>query len=111
MDELSLKQRRAEIISRYARMRGKRPMPLFCVPSQAELSAGVNKAGWAGDGKIIYPDLEAALGAGRELMALKRTGVKLYAYPCPRSKRGHYHLTTRSKPAFTPSSGRHVQVR
>ena len=84
---------RRAVILRHARLyaEGK---PMFCMPSKAELEGVTGrKAGPGTDGKVIYPDREAAEAAARELEAL---GAKpMRSYPCGRSpRRRHHHLTT-----------------
>ncbi len=44
------------------------------------------------DGKVIYPDRDAAECAARELEALG--GRPQRSYLCSRSRHGHFHLTT-----------------
>jgi hypothetical protein len=66
--------------------------PVQCVPGKGE----VIRRGWTvhtgSDGKVIYDDLEAAESAAKELA---RLGWRpMIAYPCDRSKHGHYHLST-----------------
>lgn len=85
------KRARRRIIARHAR-RGRRHEVLFCIPSKAELSGEAPRRETAGsDGKVIFPDLEAAEAAARELEALG--GGPQRAYVCSRSKTGHAHLT------------------
>ena len=86
---------RGRVLARYARlMRSGRPE--VCRPGRREieererLGSGGGVAG--SDGKVIYPDRDAAEYAARELEALG--GRPQRAYLCQRSKRGHFHLTT-----------------
>lgn len=82
---------RRRIVARYA-ARGWRNQVLFCQPSLAELSGEVPRRETSGtDGKVIFPDLEAAESAVRELEALD--GQPMRAYVCGRSRTGHAHLT------------------
>lgn len=86
---------RREVIAKYARC-GPSGRPVFCMPSQAELSGEIDrKQSEAGDGKIIYPDWGAAANAARELEALGE--VPQRPYPCRRSRHGHHHLTTSTR--------------
>ena len=84
---------RGRVLARYARlMRSGRPE--VCLPGRREISEperfGASATG--SDGKVIYPDRDAAESAARELEALG--GRPQRAYLCRRSRRGHYHLTT-----------------
>lgn len=83
---------RAEVVARYARtLPSGRPM--YCKPSREERSGEVvRKQGPGTDGKVIYPNKDAADAAGRELEALG--GRPLRPYACKRSRNGHFHLTT-----------------
>ena len=78
------------IIVRYA-VRDERGKVLRCHPSpgESELSYADRCDRTKSDGKIIYPDEEAAEAAGRELEALG-TSAPTTAYPCKRA--GHAHL-------------------
>ncbi|MBN9756932.1 hypothetical protein Ae406Ps2_1763c [Pseudonocardia sp. Ae406_Ps2] len=84
---------RGRVLARYARlMRSGRPE--VCLPGRREIEdrerLGASATG--SDGKVIYPDRDAAECAARELEALG--GRPQRAYLCRRSRRGHYHLTT-----------------
>ena len=85
---------RGRVLARYARlMRSGRPE--VCLPGRREVEERERSGtgGAAGsDGKIIYPDRDAAERAARELETLG--GRPQRAYLCRRSKRGHFHLTT-----------------
>lgn len=85
---------RGSVLARHARlMRSGRPE--VCRPGRREVEDRVRfgSAGAAGsDGKVIYPERDAAENAARELEALG--GRPQRAYLCRRSKRGHFHLTT-----------------
>lgn len=84
---------RGRVLARYARlMRSGRPE--VCLPGRREVEERERQgAGTAGsDGKVIYPDRDAAECAARELEALG--GRAQRAYLCGRSRRGHFHLTT-----------------
>ncbi|ALE74147.1 MULTISPECIES: hypothetical protein [unclassified Pseudonocardia] len=85
---------RGRVLGRYARlMRSGRPE--VCRPGRREIEdrERFGGGGVAGsDGKVIYPDRDAAECAARELEALG--GRPQRAYLCRRSKRGHFHLTT-----------------
>ncbi|BBG01106.1 MULTISPECIES: hypothetical protein [Pseudonocardia] len=85
---------RGRVLARYARlMRSGRPE--VCRPGRREIEererAGTGTAPGS-DGKVIYPDRDAAECAARELEALG--GRPQRAYLCRRSRRGHFHLTT-----------------
>lgn len=84
---------RGRVLARHARlMRSGRPE--VCLPSRREIEErGRHGGGAAGsDGKVIYPDRDAAESAARELEDLG--GRPQRAYLCRRSRRGHFHLTT-----------------
>ncbi|ANY05250.1 hypothetical protein [Pseudonocardia sp. HH130630-07] len=85
---------RGRVLARYARlMRSGRPE--VCRPGRREMEERerFGPGGAAGsDGKVIYPDRDAAECAARELEALG--GRSQRAYLCRRSRRGHFHLTT-----------------
>ncbi|MEQ3554427.1 hypothetical protein WIS52_28510 [Pseudonocardia nematodicida] len=85
---------RGRVLSRYARlMRSGRPE--VCRPGRREIEdreRGAANAAAGSDGKVIYPDRDAAECAARELEALG--GRPQRAYLCGRSRRGHFHLTT-----------------
>jgi hypothetical protein len=60
------------------------------------------------DGKVIY-DTEAAARAAAsalELLGMERQSP----YPCPRSRHGHYHLTT-GDPDRVAARNNHIQRR
>lgn len=42
--------------------------------------------------KIIFDTADAALDAAAEFERM--SGERQYAYPCPKSRRGHHHLTS-----------------
>ncbi len=81
---------RKPILDRYARLTtsGK---PVTCQP-RADERNGTGPSRGSKYPKVIF-DLEAAaLAAARELV---RAGCRpMTAYPCPRSRRGHWHLKT-----------------
>lgn len=79
------------IIKKYARLDSK-GRPCFCRPSQAEVAAKLPHKQDVGVGKVIYPDHAAARAAAVELGELQ--GHRLVEYPCQRSRKGHFHLTT-----------------
>lgn len=85
--------RRQSVITLYARLRSN-GAPEFCIPSRRERNGLQPKLGSAN--KVIYPDKEAAENAARDLMALGSR--PLVAYPCPRSRRGHFHVATEKRP-------------
>jgi hypothetical protein len=87
---------RAEVLVRFARL-ATSGRPVFCTPSRAEKAGAVApRAGQGTNGKVIYPTREAAEAAARELEGLGSRNLR--AYLCPRSRRGHFHLTTDSTP-------------
>lgn len=75
------------IIMKYARLDAK-GRPMFCHPSAAETSRDRRPL----KKKVIYPDHASARAAAVELEAIN--GYPLMEYPCPRSRKGHFHLTT-----------------
>jgi hypothetical protein len=86
------KKARRGIIARYAR-RDWRGRVAFCTPSKAELDGEAPRRETSGtDGKVIFPDLESAEQAARELEALGNGPQR--AYVCNRSRHGHAHLTS-----------------
>lgn len=85
-------ERRGDVVLRHARLTG-RGRPTFCSPSRAEQSGVVElSTGRGTDGKVIYPTLEAAEAAARELEGLGAR--RLRPYRCDRSRHGHFHLAT-----------------
>jgi hypothetical protein len=84
---------RRKIMRKYARMRG--PKVVCCGVSNLE-KEGRNTFHPQPNGKVIYDDRESAEAAARELLAL--TGVAFRPYQCPRSRRGHHHLTQDRSP-------------
>lgn len=87
-----LAQRR-EILSRHARLYPS-GTPMLCAPSRAEQRDPDALWRWQGsDDKVILIDEQHAKDAAKELSALY--GKPMYVYPCPRSRRGHYHLTSK----------------
>lgn len=86
LDALATAQRRA-VLDKYCRLTGQ-GRPMFCSASAKQRARGQGGA----DGKPIFRDEESAENAARELEAL---GCRpMYVYECPRSKRGHHHLST-----------------
>lgn len=85
-----LEEQRRQVLARYARIRPD-GRPTFCAPSRVEL-AGNRLQGPGTDGKVIFPDREAAEAAARELEALGSRPMR--AHECKRSRHGHCHLTT-----------------
>lgn len=82
---------RAEIVLRHARLRSDGG-PQFCRPTRAEAAGLVpRRQGTRTDGKVIYPDRDAAELAAREFEGLG--AMPMRAYRCNRSNRGHFHLT------------------
>ncbi|RZT87099.1 hypothetical protein EV383_4006 [Pseudonocardia sediminis] len=82
---------RGRVLVRYARlMRSGRPE--VCRPGRRELEGDPRIQAVGSDGKVIYPDRDAAESSARELEHLGSRPQR--AYLCRRSKRGHFHLTT-----------------
>lgn len=82
---------RGRVLARYARlMRSGRPE--VCRPGRRELEGDPRIQGFGSDGKVIYPDRDAAECAARELEGLGSRSQRPYL--CRRSRRGHFHLTT-----------------
>ncbi len=83
---------RRAIVDRYARMfKGRTTgemIPELCQPKQDEVTTERG-----GKRKGIYPDEAAAEAAARELTALYPDEPQR-VYPCPRSRTGHYHVST-----------------
>ena len=75
---------RKVVLNRYARLKpsGK---PIVCTPGRNERSRH-------SEGKVIFDSQESAVLAAAELVRLGAR--RMTAYPCPRSKRGHWHLAT-----------------
>lgn len=97
---------RREIIRKYCRMTkpGPEGKPKFCNAGRDELrkrgrlrSGQENlPGGRALQTKVIFDSVEAAQACEQELYALH--GVHQRAYPCPRSRHGHAHLSSRLDP-------------
>ncbi|GAA1265955.1 hypothetical protein GCM10009609_31460 [Pseudonocardia aurantiaca] len=83
---------RSEVLHRHARLT-KNGRPIFCGPARAEIEGWMpSRQDPGSDGKVIYSTREAAEAAARELESLGARALR--AYPCGRSRGGHYHLTT-----------------
>lgn len=72
---------RVAVMKKYARLNPKTGWPLRCGP----LDLPVKKR------KIIFDTAEQAIAAGAELELCGARPQR--AYPCPRSRSGHHHLT------------------
>ncbi|MFE2751600.1 hypothetical protein ACFXGA_06305 [Actinosynnema sp. NPDC059335] len=85
-------QQRPAILAQHARL-SKNGRPEVCTPSRAELSGEQRRReGKGSDGKVIYDTVADARAAARKLEAI---GARpMIAYPCRRSRHGHYHLKT-----------------
>lgn len=94
---------RQEVILKYGRLWPDRRQPMFCSPSRIERE-GKSSFHRQPDGKVIYDDREKAEAAARELEAI--TGIAFRPYACPRSRRGHQHLTRDNSPAVKRRQGR-----
>lgn len=75
---------RKVILARYARL-SKTERPEVCSPSPSERVRH-------SDRKVIFDSEESAKIAAAALVLLGARRMR--AYPCPRSKRGHWHLST-----------------
>jgi hypothetical protein len=89
------REARRQIIRKYGRHKKNGDIE-FCGPSRLERE-GRNTFHAQPNGKVIYHDREVAEKAAAAL--LKLTGVAFRPYACPRSKRGHHHLTEDRSPA------------
>ncbi|MER5608255.1 hypothetical protein AB0F93_28350 [Micromonospora tulbaghiae] len=90
-DKESLLAARQDILARHCRLSGS-GRPLLCAPRPVEKAHA--DAMWrqqGNDRKAILLDKDHAEQAAREMSELY--GEPRYVYRCPRSKRGHYHLT------------------
>lgn len=91
--EQELERQRDEILARHSRLTGK-GRPQRCATSLAEKRNPDELWWWQGsDRKVILLDEQHAKDCARELAVLYG-GAPLRPYRCPRSKRGHYHLTS-----------------
>jgi hypothetical protein len=101
-------ERRADVVLRHARLTG-RGRPTFCSPSRAEQTGSVRLRHGAGtDGKVIYPTLDAAEAAARELEELGAR--RLRPYLCDRSRHGHFHLATDRAAVGHPTGPLHARI-
>lgn len=83
---------RREIWARHARLYGS-GAPMLCAPGREERRNPDDLWRRQGsDDKVILLDEQHAKDAARELSDLY--GKPMYVYPCPRSRRGHFHLTS-----------------
>lgn len=86
------------VIRKYARMIDE-DRYARCTPGFDEWRAAHDRRGKTNEphsaSKAIYDSREAAEAAAAELTAID--GWPLYAYPCERSKHGHYHLTRKQR--------------
>jgi hypothetical protein len=94
--EPDVELRVAEIVHAWARLLPGGRHPVRCVPAQAEVK-GRRLCGEASDGKAIYDTWFRADAAGWRLTRL--LGREHRPFKCPRSRRGHWHLTTRERVA------------
>lgn len=91
--EESRARERQEILARHCRL-SPAGRPLECAPSKAEQKNPEKHWRWQGnDEKVILIDLEHAQDCARELAALYGE-PPMRPYECPRTRRGHYHLTS-----------------
>jgi hypothetical protein len=86
--------RKQAIISKYARPVSRRNRtPMRCHPSAGEIRArAAQRRKPPSDGKVIYPDEDAARAAAAELEA--EDGRPMRVYGCHRSQHGHFHIST-----------------
>lgn len=83
---------RGRVLARYARLMGS-GRPEVCRPGRRErVERDPRSTVFGNDGKVIYPDRDAAECAARELEALGARAQRPYL--CSRSRKGHFHLTT-----------------
>lgn len=87
-------RRRGQIVRRHAR-RDWHGKPMKCEVSPVVADPRMDQHA----GKVIYDSLEIAELAARELEAAG--APKQWALPCPRSKRGHHHLTSKDPATYT----------
>jgi len=83
------------ILARHCRLSGN-GIPLRCAATREEKNNPelmVERRAYVD--KVILIDHQHAEDCARELTALFGTPHRVY--PCPRSKRGHYHLTTQAE--------------
>lgn len=86
------RDRRRAVVRRYARCRGN-GKPILCTPSSW---AAIDERERHSDGKVIYDTLALAVAAEREFRQMG--AAPQWPYPCPRSRHGHHHLTSRRPP-------------
>lgn len=79
---------RGEVLMRFARLMPSGRRPMVCKSSPKEESRTKQQH----HGKVIYPDQGSAEACAVELQALG--ALPMRAYLCPRSTRGHFHLTS-----------------
>lgn len=82
---------RREIIRRHAKLNEKTGTPKFCGAPRAEIAERAARGFKPLGTPVIYPDVDAALACAAELFSID--GRQQWAYVCPRSKRGHAHLS------------------
>lgn len=80
------------IIRRYARKHTSGRL-MRCKPSILERAGGKRREKEGSDWKVIYDTEDAAKNCAIQIEL--RGGPKMRAYPCRRSRHGHYHLTMR----------------
>jgi hypothetical protein len=92
-DDKEIKKIVDSIIYKYCRKYPNSGRPIFCTPSFEE-QVRMDTLRYKKKKKYIYDSEEIALKCADELT---RTAgwTRQKAYPCPRSKHGHYHLTRR----------------
>lgn len=87
-------QERRDILARHCRLSAA-GTPLSCAPTKKEKENP--ESHWRGQGdddKVILLNEKHAEECARELAVLY--GKPMRAYECPRSKRGHFHVTSQA---------------
>lgn len=93
LDDEQLAAKR-EIWARYARLSPVGNNVLHCDTSRKERADPALWRWQGNDTKVILRDQTAAEAAALELAELYGHDEPMRAYRCPRTKRGHYHLTS-----------------
>lgn len=87
-DDPEWRRKRMKVVRRHAR-RDWHGRPMRCEVSPYQDDPRMDRHA----GKVIYDSRAVAEACAREL---EQAGApRLYAMPCPRSKRGHHHLTSK----------------
>lgn len=84
---------RYTILVRHARLMRNGRTVVLCTPSYEERHRGVHTKSTGSNWKVIFDSRKQAEDCIKELRRLP--GVRpMIAYPCPRSRHGHYHIAT-----------------